>query len=62
MIQFRSIEVRPYLLGDFALMSKPYLVKNFKTSNSKLQDEDQFDFAVNSRRLVIEQGYGALKN
>jgi hypothetical protein len=59
-----GVEVRPYLLGDSAYPSRPYLLKFFKASTTDLRFNDKiiFDESVNSGRVIIEHVFGALKN
>jgi hypothetical protein len=59
-----GVEVRPYLLGDSAYPSRPYLLKIFKASTTDLRynDKKRFDESVNSGRVIIEHAFGALKN
>ncbi len=59
-----GLKIRPYLLGDAAYPSRPYLLKNFKPSvnDPRFLDKRRFDESLNSGRVVIEKAFGALKN
>ena len=59
-----GLEIRPYLLGDAAYPSRPYLLKSFKpnVNDPKFQYKRRFDESLNSGRVVIEKAFGALKN
>jgi hypothetical protein len=59
-----GVEVRPYLIGDSAYLSRPYLLKNFKpnVTDPAFSDKKRFDQSMNYGRVVIEQAFGALKN
>jgi hypothetical protein len=63
-LEISELEIRPYLLGDAAYPSRPYLLKSFKLNinDSKFQDKRRFDESLNSGRIMIEQVFGALKN
>ena len=49
-IEIGGIEVRPYLLGDSAYRSRPYLLKNFKPSiiDPNFGEKRRFDECVNA--------------
>ena len=63
-LEIGGVEVRPYLLGDSAYPSCPYLLKNFKASitDPMFIGKKRFDESVNSDRVIIEHAFGALKN
>ena len=63
-MEIGRLEIQPYLLGDAAYPSRPYLLKNFKPSvnDPRFKDKKKFDESLNSGRVVIEQDFGALKN
>jgi hypothetical protein len=59
----RGVQIQPFLIGDSAYLSRPYLLKNFKPGNDPvLHDQVRFDSAINSGKVVIENAFGALKN
>ena len=61
-IVVRGVQVKPYLIGDSAYPSRPYLLKNFKPTNHAFRDEKKFDASINMGRVVIEHAFSALKN
>jgi hypothetical protein len=61
-IEVKGVCVQPYLIGDTAYPSHPYLLKNFKPQNPALVDKKIFDSSVNSGRVVIEYAFRDLKN
>ena len=54
--------MKPYLIGDSAYPSRPYLLKNYKPTNPAFRDQKRFDASINTGRVVIEHAFGALKN
>jgi hypothetical protein len=58
------VEIRSYLIGNFAYESCPFLLKNFKPNAIDLAffDKRKFDQSMNFERVVIEHAFGALKN
>ena len=63
-LKIGGLEIRPYLLGDAAYPSRPYMLKSFEPSvnDPKFQYKRKFDESLNSGKVVIEQAFGALKN
>ena len=63
-LEIGGLEIQPYLLGDTAYLSRPYLLKSFKpnVNDPRFQNKRRFDESLNSGRVVIEKAFGALKN
>jgi hypothetical protein len=55
-LEIGGVEVRPYLLGDLAYPSHPYLLNFFKASvtDPRFNDKKTFDESANSSRVIIE--------
>jgi len=47
-IQLGGMEIRPYLIGDTAYPSRPYMLKNFKLGNPDLVDHNRYVHFSNS--------------
>ena len=54
-LEIGGLKIRPYLLGDAAYPSRPYLLKSFKPSvnDPRFQDKRRFDESLNSDRVVV---------
>ena len=61
-IVVRGVQVKPYLIGDSAYLSQPYLLKNYKPRNPAFRDQKRFDASINTGKVVIEHAFSALKN
>jgi hypothetical protein len=51
-----------FLIGDVAYSICTYLQKNWKTCNPANVDKIRYDSNLNSRKVVIENAFGSLKN
>jgi hypothetical protein len=51
-----------FFIGDVAYSICTYLQKNWKTCNPANVDKTRYDFNMNSRKVVIENVFGSLKN
>ena len=54
--------MKPYLIGNSAYPSCPYLLKNYKPTNPVFRDQKRIDASINMGKVVIEHAFGALKN
>ena len=41
-IHLRRMDIRPYLIGDTAYPSRPYLLRNFKSGNAAMVDYNRY--------------------
>ena len=41
-IHLRGMDIRPYLIGDIAYPSRPYLLRNFKSGNAAMVDHNRY--------------------
>jgi hypothetical protein len=52
----------PFLIGDAIYPNHTCLQKNWKTRNPADVDNIRYDSNMNSRKVVIENAFGSLKN
>ena len=41
-IHLKGMDIRPYLIGNTAYPSKPYLLRNFKSGNAAIVDHNRY--------------------
>jgi hypothetical protein len=56
----RSMDVRPYIIGDPAYPISPYLMKGFPGANLSLKQE-YFNYTLSASRMKVEQAFGIYK-
>jgi hypothetical protein len=61
-VTIQSMRCTPFLISDATYPIRTYLQKNWKTHNPTNVDKIRYDYNMNSRKVVIENAFGSLKN
>lgn len=57
-----SVVVQPFLVGDSAFASTPYMIRNFPGDPALGSDEHAYNYCHIRTRRVVENAFGRLKN
>jgi hypothetical protein len=61
-VTIEGVQIQPYLLGDVPYPIWPYLLKCYKSRNSDMVHQIQFDQFMKKGCVLIENAFGTSKN